>query len=145
MLRTMPPGAGFELPTSGLSQSLKPDARSLRGPSQGDQSYTDDEEDTHAYQLSALDQSPIRLHCHYGAMSEARPRSEGNQTAMRRRVARRQQQKNSERNVKTEHHRRSRLSRQKHDQGIDSSDKQQSHQNQHTLQRPFSIHCAPSY
>jgi hypothetical protein len=50
-------------------------------------------------EFSALDHIPVFLRCHYPSMRKTCPSAEGDQAAVRRWVAYRQQQENSERDV----------------------------------------------
>src|SRR6266699_4164229 len=50
--------------------------------------------------------------------------------------------KNAECDIKAKHHRQRRLLPDKHQQGINSSHKEQSHHDQYNLHRPFSTHAA---
>jgi len=93
--------------------------------------------------MSAIAHIMQCLHRHNDGVNKARPCREGDQAAIRRRVTGCQQQENAERDIKAKHHRQRRLLPDKHYQGINASRKQQPHQNQHNLQRPFSTHSAP--
>src|ERR1039458_2249508 len=109
--------------------------------SQHDQSYANDNEESHAHQFSAWDQIKRCLHRHHRTMSKTRPCRESDQAAIRGWVAGCQQQENAERYVKAHHHRQRGVLPDKHHQGINTSRKEQSHQHQHDLERPFSPHC----
>lgn len=73
--------------------------------SQRYQGYANQDEHSRPDQFSASDHVEQRLKGHYRCVREARPRRKGDQAAVRRGVARRKQQEDAERCVKTHHHR----------------------------------------
>src|ERR1700731_466363 len=73
-------------------------------------------------------------------MCKARPRSEGDQAAVRGRVAGSKKQKHTERDIKAHHHRQSRVLLRHQHKRINGSAKEQSNQYKHNLKRTFSLH-----
>src|SRR5260370_14724561 len=107
-----------------------------------DRDNMDDDEGSPPQQFSAWDEITECLHRHECGMGKARACREGNQAAIRRWGTRCQQQENPESGIDAKHHRQRRLLPDNHQQGINSSHKEQSHHDQYYLQRPFSTHGA---